>query len=420
MKGKSKQLGLTAKITIGLILGLIVGVILHSFVPSSFIRDEVIINGIFLVFGEGFIRAMQMLVVPLVFSSLVVGTMSMGDTKKLGKIGIKTLGFYIVTTSLAILLALVIATILRPGIGMNLIHNQEAAKEMIKESPSFAQILLNIIPKNPIKAFTDGEMLQIIFFAVIVGVICTRLNDMTTGFNNVISDVNEIMMDMTTIVMKFAPIGVFCLIAKTFSGLGFSAIYQLIVYVLAVLLALFVHAFGVYTTILKLLSGLSPIKFLKKFTTVIAFAFSTASSNASVPLNINTLNSMGISRKISSFTIPLGATINMDGTAIMQGCAVVFIANAYGVVLTPSDYLMVIATATLASIGTAGVPSVGLVTLSMVLTSVGLPVEGIAMILGIDRILDMVRTAVNITGDAICTTIIAKQNNMVDIEKYNS
>ena len=227
-------------------------------------------------------------------------------------------------------------------------------------------------------------------------------------------------MKVMDIILRLSPIGVFCLIARTFSGMGFDAFQPLIKYMFAVMLALVIQCLGVYQILLKLFTGLNPIRFIKKFLPVMGFAFSTATSNATIPLSIDTLErKMGVSRRISSFTIPLGATINMDGTSIMQGVAVVFIAQAYGIALTPMDYVTVIATATLASIGTAGVPSVGLVTLSMVLTSVGLPIEGIGFIMGIDRILDMSRTAVNITGDAVCTTIVAQQNQALDKEVFN-
>lgn len=212
----------------------------------------------------------------------------------------------------------------------------------------------------------------------------------------------------------------FCLIARTFAGLGLDAFVPLLKYMFAVFLALAVQGLVVYQVLLKLFTGLSPVKFLKKFAPVMAFAFSTATSNATIPLSIDTLHKkMGVSKKISSFTIPLGATINMDGTAIMQGVAVVFAAQAFHIHLSAADFLTVIATATLASIGTAGVPSVGLITLSMVFNSVGLPVEAIGLIMGIDRILDMTRTAVNITGDAVCTTIVAKQDNAVNVEIFN-
>lgn len=222
-------------------------------------------------------------------------------------------------------------------------------------------------------------------------------------------------------IMKLAPVGVFCLISKTFAGIGFNAFMPLLKYIFAVIAALFIHCFIIYMILLKGFTGLSPFRFIKKFVPVMGFAFTTATSNATIPLSIETLEmEMGVSRKISSFTVPLGATINMDGTAIMQGVAVIFASQAYGITLGPEQYLTVIATATLASIGTAGVPGVGLITLSMVFASVGLPVEAIAIIMGIDRIIDMTRTAVNITGDAVCTTIIAHQNGLLDRELFNN
>jgi len=264
-------------------------------------------------------------------------------------------------------------------------------------------------------------MLPVIIFAVFVGIILARLGKKASTVSKFFAEFNDIMMEMTVAVMNAAPIGVFCMIAKTFSGLGFSAFVPLLKYMCSVTLGLVVQCFGVYLVLLVIFTRLNPFKFLKKFFPVMGFAFSTATSNATIPLSIETLDEkMGVSRKISSFTIPLGATINMDGTSIMQGVAVVFAAQAYGIELGIGGYLTVIATATLASIGTAGIPSVGLVTLSMVFTAVGIPVEAIMLIMGVDRILDMLRTAVNITGDAVCTTVIAFQNKELDLEKYNS
>lgn len=297
----------------------------------------------------------------------------------------------------------------------------ETAEAVSVEKTSFAETLLNIIPTNPIAALANGEMLPLILFALIIGIILAHRGERADTVANFFSQFNDIMMDMTTGVMKLAPIGVFCLIARTFAGLGLDAFLPLLKYMGAVLLALAVQCLVVYQVFLKVFTGLSPIKFLKKFAPVMAFAFSTATSNATIPLSIDTLHrKMGVSKKISSFTIPLGATINMDGTAIMQGVAVVFAAQAFHIDLTMADFLTVIATATLASIGTAGVPSVGLITLSMVFNSVGLPVEAIGLIMGIDRILDMTRTAVNITGDAVCTAIVAKQDGALDRTKFDS
>lgn len=283
------------------------------------------------------------------------------------------------------------------------------------------ETLLDIIPDNPFGSLANGTMLQIIVFALIVGILIAKMGERAELLFNFASQCNDLMMEMTMLVMKAAPIGVFCLIAKTFSGLGLDAIIPLLKYVISVIAALAVQCFGVYMLMLFGFTRLNPFRFFKKFLPVFGFAFSTATSNATIPLSIETLeDKMGVSRRISSFTIPLGATINMDGTSIMQGVAVVFASQAYGVHLGLNGYLTVIATATLASIGTAGIPSVGLITLSMVFQSVGLPIEAIALIMGIDRILDMIRTAVNVTGDAVCTTIVAFQNKAVDVESFHS
>ena len=411
-----KSAGLTTKIFIALILGAIFGIILHYAVPSSHIKDDILVEGVLYIIGQGFIRLMKMLVVPLVFCSIVCGSMAIGDTKKLGTVGVRTLIFYMATTSLAICVALAMGNILNPGVGLDMSAISANATEVqTMEATSMASTILNIIPDNPIGALATGNMLQIIVFALIVGIILAKLGEKTETVANFFSQFNDIMMEMTMMVMSLAPFGVFCLISRTFAGIGFSAFLPLAKYMIGVLLALFVQCFLVYLGLLKIFSGLNPFKFIKNFFPVMAFAFSTATSNATIPMSIDTLAAkMGVSKRISSFTIPLGATINMDGTAIMQGVAVVFAAQAFGITLTPADYVTVIGTATLASIGTAGVPSVGLVTLTMVFNAVGLPVEAIGLIMGIDRILDMARTAVNITGDAVCTTIVAHQNNALD------
>lgn len=421
MKQK-KKMGLTTQIFIGLFLGLLVGIVFNIFVPSSYIKDTILVNGIFDVLGQGFIRLMQMLVVPLVFFSLVTGAMSMGDTKKLGKIGVKTLVFYLFTTALAITLALLLASFIKPGVGIDLSKVSQAAQADPAKAVSIKDTVLNLIPTNPIQAMAEGNMLQIIFFALLVGIILANLGEKAHNVANIFEEFNDIMMDMTMIVMKFAPIGVFALITKTFATLGLSAIFSMLKYMLTVVLGLVLQLLLVYMVLLTIFAKANPFKFLKKFFPVLGFAFSTSSSNATVPMNINKLEELGVSRKISSFTIPLGATINMDGTAIMQGVAVVFAANAYGMQLTPQNFLTVIAAATLASVGTAGIPSVGLITLSMVFNSIGLPISAIAMIMGIDRILDMIRTAINITGDAVCTVIVANSSGeeYFDRKKFNS
>lgn len=419
MKEK-KKLGLTSKIFIGLIGGLILGVVLNLWVPNGYVRDTILVDGIFYVVGNGFIRLMKMLVVPLVFCSLVCGSSAIGDTKSLGKVGGKTILFYLATTALAVSVAIGVASIVRPGIGLDM-SSIETSEVSTAASTTVSDTLLNIIPENPISALANGTMLQIILFALIVGILLAKMGESAELISNFFNQCNDLMMEMTNMVMSLAPIGVFCMIAKTFANLGFDAFIPLLKYMGSVVIGLGIQCFGVYMILLILFTRLNPIKFIKKFFPVMMFAFSTSTSNATIPLNIDTLvEKIGVDRKIASFTIPLGATINMDGTSIMQGVAVVFAAQAYGMHLGLQGYLTVIATATLASVGTAGIPSVGLVTLSMVFTAVGLPVEAIMLIMGVDRILDMLRTAVNITGDAVCTTIVAHQNKSLNKKLFNN
>ena len=413
---KTKKMGLTTRIFIALLAGVVFGVALCYLVPDGSFKNDILVEGVLYVVGQGFIRLMKMLVVPLVFCSIVCGSMSIGDTKKLGTVGVRSLIFYLCTTACAVTVALLVGNLLNPGVGLDLSVLQSTNTQVESmQATSLTETLLNIIPDNPIGALAKGEMLQIILFALIVGVILAKLGERAETVGSFFSQFNDVMMEMTMMVMALAPVGVFCLISRTFATIGFSAFLPLAKYMVAVFLALGIQCFVVYLSMLKLFTGLNPIKFIKNFFPVMAFAFSTATSNATIPLSIDTLaKKMGVSKRISSFTIPLGATINMDGTSIMQGVAVVFAAQAFGIHLDMMDYITVIGTATLASVGTAGVPSVGLVTLTMVFNSVGLPVEAIGLIMGIDRILDMTRTAVNITGDAVCTTIVAHQNKALD------
>ena len=415
-----KKLSLSTIIFIALLTGAVFGILIHYFIPEGYFRDTILINGILYVLGNGFIRLMQMLVVPQVFCSLVCGAMAIGDNKTLGTVGVKTIIFYLITTALAVCLALSVASLINPGLGMHeTVSDTSAAVETT--TINFADTLLNIIPKNIFNSLANGDMLPVIVFALFTGILLASMGNRVSTVANFFSQFNDIMMEMTTAVMKVAPVGVFCLIAKTFAGIGFDAFVPMLKYMGSVILALALQCFVVYQVLLFLFTRLNPFRFIRKFFPVMTFAFSTSTSNATIPLSIDTLfKKIGVSKRISSFTIPLGATINMDGTSIMQGVAVIFIAQAYGIDLTPSALATVVATATVASIGTAGVPSVGLVTLSMVLTSVGLPTEGIALIMGIDRILDMLRTAVNITGDAVCTTIIARQQGAFKKEVFDA
>lgn len=419
VRKSKKPLGLSSKIFIALLTGAAAGVLIHLFLPEGYFKDTVLINGILYILGNGFIRLMQMLVVPLVFCSLVCGSMAIGDTRTLGRVGIKAVCFYLCTTAAAVCTALAVAAAVNPGTGMSI--PAQTAPEPAAANLDFAETLLNMIPQNIFSSLAAGDMLPVIVFALFVGIMLAKLGNRASAVSDFFSQFNDVMMEMTMSIMKAAPAGVFCLIARTLAEIGFDAFVPMLKYMFCVILALALQCFGIYQLLLFLFTRLNPVRFIHKFFPVMAFAFSTSTSNAAIPMSIDTLHKkMGVSKQISSFTIPLGATINMDGTSIMQGVAVVFIAQAYGMELTAAAIVTVIATATIASIGTAGVPSVGLVTLAMVLNSVGLPTEGIALIMGIDRILDMLRTAVNITGDAVCTTIVAKQQGALREEVFRA
>ena len=399
-----------------MVLGFLVGLILNFYVTNPLIKDIILIDNVFYLGGTGFIKLMKMLVVPLVFFSIVVGVASISDIRKIGSIGGRTIGIYLITTALAVTIALIIASVIQPGVGLDMGGLTDAN---VTSNVTVTDTILNMIPDNPFSSLANGDMLPVIIFGVLVGIILATLKDETNIVNEFFTQGNTVMMEMTRIVMKFAPIGIFCLMAKTFASLGFDGLLPLAKYIICVLVGLAIQAFIVYPSLLVFFTRLNPVKFFRKFISVMFFAFSSSTSNATIPLNLETLSEMGVSREISSFTIPLGATINMDGTAIMQGCAVMFAAQAYGIDLGTTALLTVIFTAVMASIGTAGVPSVGLITLNMVFGSVGLPVDAIGIIMGIDHILDMFRTAVNVTGDAICTIIVSFKNKSIDLDIFN-
>ena len=417
MKNKLKKIDLSGWIMISMVLGIIAGLFLNFYVTNPFIKQIILFDNVFYLGGNGFIRLIKMLVVPLVFCSIIVGAASLSDFRKIGTIGGRVIIIYILTTAIAVTLALFIGILIQPGAGLNMVSNATTSNVALNQTG--VDILLGIIPDNPINSLANGDMLPVILFGLIIGLILAKLKDETKLVNEFFHQSNTIMMEMTSLVMKFAPIGVFCLMAKTFGSLGFDGLIPLGKYVICVIIALAIQMLVVYPTLLIIFTRLNPIRFFKKFVSVMFFAFSSLTSNATIPLNLEKLSELGVSREVSSFTIPLGATINMDGTSIMQGCAVMFTAQAFGIDLGLSALITVIFTAVMASIGTAGVPSVGLITLTMVFNSVGLPVDAIGMIMGIDRILDMIRTAVNVTGDAICTIIVSFKNKSIDLDLYN-
>lgn len=414
MKSTSK---LTYKILIGMILGIALGSVINYFSFTGWIQ-EFFIGGVIEIGGRIFLASLKLLVVPMVFVSLVTGAGSMDDIKKLGRLGSRTFFLYVATTALAISLALLCAYLVGPGEGFVISSPVDFAS---KESPPLIDVISNIFPSNPIQSMANGDMLQIIVFALLFGLGTSLSGASGKRVLSIFTDLNEIIMKMVMLLIELAPYGVFCLLTKVFASQGFGAILPMAKYFFVVLFVLILHLTVVYGSILKILGKLNPLKFFKKFSEVMIFAFSTASSNATIPVNLEvTEKKLGVHNSVASFTVPLGATINMDGTAIMQGVATVFVAQVYNIDLGFQQYMMVILTATLASIGTAGVPGVGLVMLAMVFKQVGLPVEGIGLIIGVDRLLDMVRTAVNVTGDAVVSCVVAKAENQLDEEVYYS
>ena len=403
--------------TTRILLSMFLGIFFGSLINNLFLDYSLVVFSleIFSALGTIFISSLKLMVVPLVFFSLVTGVAQITDSSKLGSISIKAIFLYLATTSIAISLALFFSNFINIGSGAGLISE---AKFVTPTPPSLKEVFVNIFPTNPIAAMANGEMLQIIVFSLLVGLGVKSLSSSENLINFFVSG-NNLMLKIVELIIWFAPIGIFCLLTDIFSQIGFSIIYDLAGYFFLLIAVLMFHGIFVYSFFLYFFTGLNPIVFYSKLKEVILFAFSTSSSSATMPLTLKTAkDQLGVDQSVASFTIPLGATINMDGTAIMQGVATVFIAQVYGIDLTITDFLMVILTATLASIGTAGVPGVGLIMLAMVLQQVGLPVEGIALIIGVDRLLDMVRTSVNVCGDSMIACLISSSENNLSQEIF--
>lgn len=416
MSGKGPNRNtLTVRIVVGMVLGLLVGGGINLAGNDGWIA-AVLTDGLFRVVGAVFLASLKLLVVPLVFVSLVCGSAALDDVRKVGRVGLKTVGLYLCTTAIAVTLALAAAVIVQPGRGFEL---SAETTFTATAPPPLADILIAIFPSNPVQAMAEGNMLQVIVFAVLVGLALVLSGDAGGRVLDLFRDLNDVVMKLVTLVMQLAPFGVFALLARTFAEEGFAAIAPLAKYFALVLAVLLVHGTVVYGSLLRAFTGLSPLRFLRNARAVHVFAFSTASSNATLPVTLETVERrMGVGRPVASFTVPLGATINMDGTAIMQGVATAFIAQLYGVDLTLMQLVTVVGMATLASIGTAGVPSAGMIMLASVLTQVGLPVEGIAIVLSVDRLLDMARTLVNVSGDAAVSCIVARSEGQLDEAVY--
>lgn len=413
---------LTLYIIIGLIAGIVIGSIFSPMSDQAWVQwiDQYIFN----IVGQLFLSMIFMMVVPVVFISIVLGVVGVGDPKTLGSLGIKTLAFYLVTTAIAISLAIVVALVLEPGTGQSELLNTSEVEDYRETEleggetgeavdQTFDQTIINLIPTNVIEAMGTANMLQIIAFAIFIGIAMIAVKDKIPGLVKLFEEANEVVMWIVLAIMKyFAAIGAFGLVATAFTQAGFGAIQQLGMYFVCVLLALLLHFVFVYGSVIKFLAKKPFIWFVKGFAPAMGVAFSTSSSSAVLPISMETAQkNLKVRKSISSFVQPLGATINMDGTAIMQGVATVFIAQLSGVDLTIMQMATVVIIATVASIGTAGVPGVGLVMLAMVLTAVGLDPAAIGIIIGIDRLLDMTRTAVNITGDAAIASVLNEQQN---------
>lgn len=401
-----KKMQLTTKIFIGLALGILAGIIFQSNpeIAKSYIKP----------FGTLFLNLIKLSIVPLVFSSLVVGACSMDDVRKLGRIGGKTVAFYMLTTAFAVTIGLILANISNVGGDFSIPADLEFE---ISAAPSITETLLNIIPSNPLNALVEGKMLQIIAFALIIGAGIIGIGEKGKILFNFFDAFAEVMYKIIGKIMEFAPIGVFALITPVVAENGPAVLLPLLKLIIAVYIGCALHALLTYSSVVSIFAKISPLKFFKGAAPAMMFSYSTASSSGTLPITMKSVEeNLGVSKSISSFVLPLGATINMDGTAIYQGICAIFIANIYGLDLSISAQLTIILTATLASIGTAGVPGAGMIMLGMVLQSVGLPIEGVALIAGVDRILDMMRTMINVTGDAACSVVIASTEGELNKE----
>ncbi len=393
------------RILLGLVLGLIVGLVFGK--PAASLKP----------IGSVFIAGIKMLIVPLVFVSLVCGVTSMRDPAKMGRVGIKTIALYLITTAFAIVIGLVLGAVLQPGAGVGM----EAAKAVApKAAPSLIDTLVGLIPTNPVAAMAQGNVLQIIAFAILFGIAVNLSGKYGETVRNGFEALAEVIYKLTSIVIWFAPFGVFALMAWTAGTYGLSLLLPLAMVIAAVYVGCILHALLVYGVALRVV-GLNPWHFYKGVAEAATVAFTTTSSSGTLPVTMGCAQkNLGISKGVASFVLPLGATVNMDGTALYQGVCALFIAQVFGVHLSGGDYVTIVLTATLASIGTAGVPGAGLIMLSLVLSSVGLPLEGVAIIAGIDRILDMARTSINVVGDSMVATLVAKSEGELNLAVYSS
>lgn len=400
-----------------MVTGIVVGLLINNFFIPNQLIESILINQVFHTISSIFLILLKMIVLPLIFVSIISGIISINDVNTLGRLGIKTLTLYIFTTMIAITLALFISSFVNYNI--EVIDAVNNTKQVLAAEPS-SNFILSIFPQNFFAALVDGNVIQVLSFAIFIGISASYIKNEIPEFVNLIDNLNKIFNKMVLIIISFTPIAVFALLAKTFSMEGLDVFIPLMKYFSIVVLVLLLHFTFTYSLLLKVFSNLDIGTFYAKLKSLIIFTFSTSSSNASIPFTLDIVtNKYGVNKSLASFSVPLGATINMDGTAIMQGCATYFLAAYYGIELELVDFIVIILTATVASIGTAGIPSAGIIMLSLILTELGIPLEGITLLLGVDRLLDMMRTSVNVSGDTCISCVVAHSENLIDIKKFN-
>jgi len=408
----------TKQVLISMVAGIFVGLIINFYFISYTFIESFLIGDIFSTISSLFLILLKMIVLPLIFVSIVSGIISINDVSTLGRIGIKTISLYIFTTIIAISLALITSSLVNYNLG-NLV--MPAAPVTNIATSSNTNIILSFFPENFFSALANGNVIQVLVFAIFIGISSSIIKEEIPEFIKLIDNLNKVFNKLVLLIIKLTPIAVFCLLGKTFATQGIDVFIPLLKYFMVVAGVLLFHFFFTYSILLGLLTKLNLKIFFKKLKSLLVFTFSTASSNASIPFTLNTVTKkFGVNKSIASFSIPLGATINMDGTAIMQGCATFFLASYYGIDLVFNDFLVIIVTATIASIGTAGIPSAGILMLSLILSEIGIPLEGITLLLGVDRLLDMMRTSVNVSGDTCITCIVANSENLIDVKKFNN
>jgi len=413
---ESKHLGQSTKILIGLVVGIVFGLACNLAMPKDMfaLLNKNLLSPV----GAIFLNSLKVTIVPLVLLALICGTASMGDPKKLGRVGGRTMIFYLMTTIVATIIGIILALLIEPGSGVTLPLEGNFKP---RAGTPIVQMIVNMFPDNIVQTMSKTDMLQLLVFAVMVGYCFTVVGKKAEGFLNILVQANEVMMKFIDVVIFFAPYAVFCLIARVVGQLGLAAMIPLGKYLLCILVGCLIQVFIVYAALLKVYARKSIFHFINRFFPVMSFAFSTQSSTSTIPINMETCEqNLGISRKITSFTIPFGATVNMDGTAVLQGVAALFIAQYSGIELSITQMLTVLVTATLASIGAAGMPGTALIMLTAVCQSVGLPIDAIVLLLSVDRMADMIRTTVNVTGDAVVSLIVAKMEGEFNEEIFDA